>query len=545
MITWIAGIVAAIVAVTLPLGYLSVAYRSLAMELGTEAKFRSEMITQFINDRPLAWKHSEHHLDELLTRNPPLRKQQWNRLVDRENHEVMAAGQRPSPPTLTISTDVYDAGKAAGRLEVHYSIRSLVEITLVVAVFGLMLGGGVFVALRVLPLRALGRATQALQEEVKQHAKARAAAEAANRGKSQFLAAASHDLRQPLHALGLFAASLAEKERDPEVRAVVDNISASVEALEALFTELLDISKLDAGVIQPNLTNFAVKPIFDRLRVDYDPEARQKGVRLSVRPTAARVYSDPTLLERILRNLIANAIRYTDKGSVVVGCRSRGDGYSLEVWDSGVGIPEDKLGKIFDEFYQASNPERDRRKGLGLGLAIVKRIEQLLGYRLEVSSQVGRGSVFRFRVPRGSTERLGPEDAAWRRQSADQLRAKCVLVVDDEFAVREGMKALLSGWGCDVIAAESLSDALVGIAEHARKPEAIIADYRLREGATGVEIIQSLHAEFGSDIPAILVTGDISADSMIDVRESGYAQLHKPVPAATLRAALNAMFEKA
>jgi CheY-like chemotaxis protein/anti-sigma regulatory factor (Ser/Thr protein kinase) len=400
----------------------------------------------------------------------------------------------------------------------------VVEITLVVAIFGLMLGGGVFVALRVLPLRALERATEALQEEVKQHAKARAAAEAANRGKSQFLAAASHDLRQPLHALGLFAASLSEKERDPEKRAVVDNISASVEALEALFTELLDISKLDAGVIQPNLC---------------------KGVRLSVRPTTARVYSDATLLERILRNLIANAIRYTHKGSVVVGCRSRGNGYSLEVWDSGMGIPEDKLGRIFDEFYQASNPERDRRKGLGLGLAIVKRIEQLLGYRLEVSSTVGRGSVFRLTVPRGRTERLGPEDAAWAKQTSGQLRAKCILVVDDEFAIREGMKALLSGWGCDVIAAESLSEALAGIAEHARKPQAIIADYRLREGATGVEVIQSLHDEFGRDIPAILVTGDISADSMIDVRESGYAQLHKPVPAATLRAALNAMFEKA
>jgi signal transduction histidine kinase len=545
MITWIAAVVAVIVAVTLPLGYFSVAYRSLGTELGTEAKFRAEIITQFINDRPRAWQHSEHHLDELLTRNPPLRKEQWNRLIDVDNNEIMTAGQRPHRPAMKISTDVYDAGKVVGRLEVQYSIRTLLEITLGVALFGLMLGGGVFVALRVLPLRALGRATKALQQEVEQHAKARAAAEEANRGKSQFLAAASHDLRQPLHALGLFAASLSDKARDPEVRGIVENISASVEALEALFTELLDISKLDAGVIQPNLAIVSVEPMFDRLRADYEPYAREKGVRLSIMPSTARVYSDPTLLERILRNLIANAIRYTEKGSVVVGCRPRRDGYSIEVWDTGVGIPEEKLGKIFEEFYQAGNSERDRRKGLGLGLAIVKRIEQLLGYTIEVSSRPGRGSVFRFTVPRGRTERLGREDALRPLSAADRLRDKCIVVIDDEFAVREGMKALLSGWGCDVVAAESLADAFRHIGQHAVKPDAIIADYRLREGATGIEAIQSLHNEFGRDIPAVLITGDIAADRMREARESGYAQLHKPVPAATLRAALNGMFEKA
>jgi signal transduction histidine kinase len=545
VISWIAGIVAVIVAVTLPLGYFSVAYRSLATELAIEANFRSGTITKFINDRPLLWKTSEHHLDELLTRNPPLRKQQLNRLFDLENNEIMHAGTEPQWPTTRMTTDVYDAGQVVGHLEVKHSVRELLETTALVGLFGLILGGAVFVALRVLPLRALRHATQALQDEVEQHDRARAAAESANRAKSQFLAAASHDLRQPLHALGLFAASLSDKERDPGVRTIVDSISASVEALEALFTELLDISKLDAGVIQPSLTSFSLKPILDRLRADYEPVAREKGVRLSIRPSRARVYSDATLLERIMRNLIVNAIRYTDKGGVIVGCRPRGDAYALEVRDSGVGIPADKLDRIFEEFYQVGNPERDRRKGLGLGLAIIKRIEQLLGYKVEVSSRVGQGSLFRFTVPRAYTEQLGQPTVKQSTSAADRLQDKCIVVIDDEFAVREGMKALLSGWGCDVIVADSLSEAVERIGEHALKPNAIIADYRLREGATGIEAIQSLHNEFGRDIPAVLITGDISPDRIRESQERGYRQLHKPVPAAILRAALNSIFEKA
>jgi signal transduction histidine kinase len=197
VISWIAGIVAAMVAVTLPVGYFGVAYRSLAAELAIEAKFRSGTITRFINDRPLSWTTSEHHLDELLTRNPPLRKGQWNRLIAADNTEVMHAGSEPQPPVLRMTTDVYDAGNVAGRLEVQHSIRELLQHTALVALFGLMLGAAVFIALRVLPLRALKRATDALQEEVKLHDHARAAAEAANRAKSQFLAAASHDLASP------------------------------------------------------------------------------------------------------------------------------------------------------------------------------------------------------------------------------------------------------------------------------------------------------------------------------------------------------------
>ena len=544
VIRLIAGVIAAIVLLTLPLGYFTVAYRSLESELSIEANFRSGNITHFINERPLQWTISEHHLDELLTRNPPLRENQWNRLFKADGEEIMRKGEPPPWPALKMSTPVYDAGLVVGTLEVQYSIHHILRNTAFAALFGLVLAGGIFFVLRVLPLRALERTTGALKQEIAQHERARATAEAANRSKSQFLAAASHDLRQPMHSLGLFAASLSERVTDPAVRGIADNISASVEALESLFNELLDISRLDAGVIKPNLASFALEPLFERMRIDFAPAAQEKAITLNIRPTRAIAYSDPILVERVLRNLIVNAIRYTAKGGVVVGCRPRGEYWSVEVWDSGVGIAPENLERIFEEFYQVGNVERDRRKGMGLGLAIIKRIEGLIGSRVRVTSRLGRGSAFGFSVPRSApvSDVAGPAQAA---PVGHGLKDKCVLVVDDESSVREGMRTLLGGWGCDVIAADSLSDALERIQARARRPDLIIADYRLRDGATGVEVIEKVQAAFGRDIPALLVTGDTGADRLRAVRESGYQQMHKPVSPAKLREVLHAMLAAA
>ncbi len=544
VVYWIAGTVALVVAITLPLGYWSVAYNALATEAQAEARFRSELISNFINDEPTTWKDREHRLDELLNRNPPRRPQQRNRLFDIRGSEVASAGDEPQWPLLTTRQEIHDIRGPAARLEMSYSLRTLARNTAWAALFGVLLAAAVFIALRVLPLRALARATSLLEAEITQHDEARRVAEAANRAKSQFLAAASHDLRQPLHALGLFAASLSDKVGDGELRGLTENISASVEALETLFNELLDVSKLDAGVIQPNLTAFPLHGVLDRLRVDYEPEARSKGVRLRIVPTSARVYSDPVLLERILRNLIANAIRYTASGAVMVCCRHRRDSYTIEVRDSGIGIPADKLDRVFDEFYQIGNFERDRRKGLGLGLAIVRRIEHLLGYHVQVRSAVGRGTTFSFDVPRAHAETL-ERTAAPRAAPVDTLRDKCVVVVDDEHAVLEGMTSLLTGWGCQVIAADSLREALGRIKRLAAMPHAIIADYRLREGETGIEVIRSLQRTLGTHIPAMLITGDTATERLREVQESGIPQLHKPVAPAALRASLAAMFAKA
>ena len=246
-------------------------------------------------------------------------------------------------------------------------------------------------------------------------------AEIANRSKTQFFAAASHDLRQPLHAMGLFAAALVEKVRDPEALQVVNSINASVEALEGLFNELLDISKIDAGIIKAAPAHFPLAPLFERLRMDFEAEAFERGLYFKVMPTKAFAFSDPVLVERILRNLISNALRYTREGGVLAGARPRGSELSLEVWDSGVGIPESERGRIFEEFYQLGNPERNSKKGLGLGLSIVHRLAKTAASTTD--SALGAGQRIDVRHPhpaRGAARNRGacaPTRARARRRS--------------------------------------------------------------------------------------------------------------------------------
>ncbi len=364
---------------------------------------------------------------------------------------------------------------------------------------------------------------------------ARNQAEIANRSKTQFFAAASHDLRQPLHALGLFAAALSERVHDPEVLRVVNSINASVEALETLFNELLDISKIDAGVIKATPASFTVQSLFDRLRMDLEAEAFEKGLRLRFVPATAYVFTDQVLSERILRNLISNALRYTRAGGVLVGARRRGDSVSLEVWDTGVGIPPDQVERVFEEFYQIGNPERNSKKGLGLGLSIVKRLVNLLGAAVTVQSRPGRGSVFRVRVPAG----VPPAPQATPRRSAAPLATDLtgtrVLVVEDESAVLEGMKVLLEGWGAEVFACGATAEAVDATARLLGGPDLLIVDYRLREGATGTQAIRALRERFGREIPAIIVSGSTTPIHMEEARAMNAHMLLKPVMPAKLR----------
>ncbi|HKC42806.1 MAG TPA: hybrid sensor histidine kinase/response regulator, partial [Burkholderiales bacterium] len=375
-----------------------------------------------------------------------------------------------------------------------------------------------------------------MAEEARRAAEsARTQAEAANRSKTQFFAAASHDLRQPLHAMGLFAAALAEKVRDPEVVDVVNSINASVDALETLFNELLDISKIDAGIVKASPSDFAVQSVFDRLRMDLEPEAFEKELRLRFVPSRAFARSDPILVERILRNLVSNAIRYTRRGGIVVGCRRRRGALSLEVWDTGIGIPPEQQARIFDEFYQVANPERDRKKGLGLGLAIVQRLSGLLGSTVTVASRPGHGSVFRVAVPVGVTPKRADEGAKAVRAAATDLSGSTIVVIEDEGQVLEGMRVLLSGWGAAVIPCATLEEAFDAIAPTDRPPDLIIADYRLREGATGVEAIDALRARFHRDIPAVVITGSTMPVHMDEAKSKGFHLLLKPVMPAKLR----------
>ncbi|MEW5685445.1 MAG: hybrid sensor histidine kinase/response regulator [Pseudomonadota bacterium] len=365
------------------------------------------------------------------------------------------------------------------------------------------------------------------------------AADTANLAKSRFLASASHDLRQPVHALGMFVGALRSHRLPKRSVELVDQLDASIGALDGLFTSLLDISRLDAGVIETRPGPVEVQPLLARICRELEPEAEAKGVDLVLAPTTAWVRSDPVLLERILRNLIGNAVRYTERGWVLIGCRRRGRRFSLEVRDTGPGIAADLREAVFEEFYQVGNPDRDRGKGLGLGLPIVRRLTALLGHELEMDSTPGEGSTFRVMVPRAAAARPA---AVERADRLDALGGH-VLVIDDEQAIRAGMTALLESWGYRVTAVAGGVEAVAALAG-GPAPDVIVCDHRLRAGETGVEAIRRVHAAIGREAPAILVSGDTSPESIRHALASGYPLLHKPLSHGRLRAAVGALIRR-
>jgi signal transduction histidine kinase/CheY-like chemotaxis protein len=359
---------------------------------------------------------------------------------------------------------------------------------------------------------------------------------AANQSKSRFLAAASHDLRQPMHALGLFIAQLRARIHEPETLALVGKVESAVTALQELLDALLDISRLDAGVVSPTPVDFRLQPLFTRLETAFAPQAERKEVRLRAAPTRLAVMSDPVLLERILLNLLANAVRYTGHGAILLGCRRRGDRVRIEVWDTGVGIAPEHRDAIFQEFYQIGNLERDRTKGLGLGLAIAARLARLLGSRIDVRSYPGKGSVFAIELPVGVAR--AEVEAASTLALTEVLSGARVLVVDDDTLVRDAMASVLAQWGCRVAMAANGDEAVALLGGEGGTPDAVLCDYRLPNGETGVDVIARLRAAAGREIPAALITGDTAPERLREARQAGHALLHKPVHPAKMRALL-------
>jgi len=359
------------------------------------------------------------------------------------------------------------------------------------------------------------------------------AADEANIAKSKFIATASHDLRQPVHALGLLAGALQGYPMSDEMRRLVRQIGGSVTAMDGLFDSLLDISRLDAGVVEAHVENFPIGPLVERVCRDYLADADAKGLRLIAAPCSAIVRTDPFLLERILRNLVSNAIRYTERGRVLVGCR-RGKNLRIEVWDTGRGIPPERQQEVFHEFVQLANVERDRAKGLGLGLAIVDRLAKLLDCPLNLRSEPDKGSVFQVNVPLAQ----GPVRAVPSAPDAPIFAAPrgTILVIDDDAIIQGAMRGLLSGWGHDVIVAGSGAEMLGRVANLPRRPDLIICDYRLRDGENGIGVIQRLQSRYSEPVPAVLITGDTAPDRLKEARESGLILLHKPVAEIKLRA---------
>ena len=370
---------------------------------------------------------------------------------------------------------------------------------------------------------------------------ARQDAEVANRAKTQFFAAASHDLRQPLHAMGLFAEALRNKSRDEEVIKLVNSINSSVDALEGLFSELLDITKIDTGAVDVVPQNFGMREMFARLRLHYEPTAFEKGLQLKLHGEQWFAYADPVLVERILRNLISNAIRYTEDGGVLVSCRQRGDKLMLQVWDSGAGIAESEQARIFEEFYQVQPDQplpAHHRKGLGLGLAIVRRLADLMGTPLSLRSRLGHGTVFTLMVPMGRAVR--PSEASVSKAPLGiTLDRKLIVVVEDEPAVRDGLEVMLKGWGATVAAFDSVA-ASQGWAEQASQqgllPDLLIVDYRIDHRTTGIDAIRALRERFGKALPAIVVTGSTTVSLEEEAHEHDFHLLIKPVVPNKLRA---------
>jgi signal transduction histidine kinase/CheY-like chemotaxis protein len=359
----------------------------------------------------------------------------------------------------------------------------------------------------------------------------------ASTAKSRFLAAASHDLRQPVHALTLFVAALRPRVNDPEARRLLDHIDSSVQAMGGLFNGLLDISRLDAGVVEVHPQTFAMQPLLERICRDFAGDVQAKRIELTLRPTPAAVYSDPLLVERIVRNIVANAIAYTDKGRVLVGCRRRGRTLCLQVWDTGRGIPESEQSRIFTEFYQVANPERDRSKGVGLGLAIVKRLTALLGHPLALKSRPDHGSVFTLDLP--FSDATVSVSSVGHDEVSETAASGLILVVDDEATIQMAMRSLLEGWGFSAIVAGSCDEMLPLLANCPDRPGLIICDYRLRAHEDGIRVIERLRSEYNDDeIPGMLITGDTAPDRLREAQESGLLLLHKPVSNSRLRAAI-------
>jgi signal transduction histidine kinase/CheY-like chemotaxis protein len=393
----------------------------------------------------------------------------------------------------------------------------------------------------------LERANESLERRVQERteeltrlntelARAKAEAEQANISKTRFLAAASHDILQPLNAARLYVTSLVERQGCGEDAQLVGNIDASLDAVEEILSALLDISRLDAGALKPEIVGFRIDELMRQLEVEFAPMAQEKGLQLDFAPCSLAVKSDRRLLRRLLQNLVSNAIKYTPKGRVLVGCRHRRGRLRIEVHDTGLGIPRSKRQVIFKEFHRLDQGAKVAR-GLGLGLSIVERIGRVLDHKIEVVSIIDRGSRFSVDVPLTTSI---PAKTLQREQSdvdRGQLAGIAVLCIDNELAILDGMETLLGGWGCHVLKASDLKSAIAALAAGNITPDALLVDYHLGAG-NGIDAIAALRPRFGTEPAAILITADRSPDVREAARAHGIQVLNKPIRPAALRALL-------
>ncbi|WP_028300955.1 ATP-binding response regulator [Oceanospirillum beijerinckii] len=382
------------------------------------------------------------------------------------------------------------------------------------------------------------------REQIEQQLKlAKEAAEEANRNKDKYFAAASHDLLQPMNAARLLVSALRERALDRDDAHLVERVHLALENAEDLITDLLDISKLDQKAVKPDISEFNLQQLLNSMVGEFQPVAHSKGLQLKAVPSSLSVRSDSRLLMRIIRNLISNAIRYTQDGRVLIGCRRRGDVVSIQIWDTGDGIPVDQQEYIFKEFRQMARHKGKNRQGLGLGLAIVERISRMLEHPVLLRSVEGQGSVFSVQVP--LAEQVAPlrPSVTYFVPTPDRLQGLTILVIDNEESILVSMDALLSQWGCQVITAASEEEARELCLDEEWVPDAILADFHLHDDQLGTDAVQSLRKTFGSDIPAVILTADRSSECRHLFSQLSLPVLNKPVKPGKLRALLTHLLE--
>ncbi len=392
---------------------------------------------------------------------------------------------------------------------------------------------------------ALLRANELLEQRVMERTQeleaAKAEAEKANISKTRFLAAASHDLLQPLNAARLFTSALSEKNTDDNISPLIDHLDSSLNAVEGLLDGLLEISRLDAGVLHPQLSDFSIDALLRKLGLEFNAIAHDKSIDFKMIPSSAIVHSDPKLLRRVLQNFISNAIRYTDEGRVLLGCRRCPDNkLEIQVWDTGCGISENKIEEIFIEFKQLNNGSNNKEQGLGLGLAIVERICRLLDHDLKVNSTQGKGSVFSVTLPLGNQTCKAVQPIDSQKSPVKNIfnfSNLKILCIDNDSDVLTGMEILLSGWGCSVICCRSITD--IDLKSNGFIPDIILADYHLDNTETGVNTLNILRSRFKPAPPGIIISADHTEKVRNEAKTSGYKFLRKPVKSAALRAVIN------
>ncbi len=374
--------------------------------------------------------------------------------------------------------------------------------------------------------------------------KARDAAAASDQTKSRFLRAANHDLRQPLAALKILIYNCMTAQDDEEREHLLHAMDVSVSIMEDLLGALLNIGQLDAGKIEPKISTFQVSTIFDRIKVQFDHQAQEKGLELRIIPSACALKSDRSLLERIVSNFVSNALRYTETGRVIVGCRRRDKHVRIEVWDSGCGIPEELQESVFEEFFRISESQAHRKHSLGLGLNICKRLAEMLGHDIAVRSQPGRGSVFSIEVPLGNIWHSDIGEPEISERIGGEFTGLLVVVLEDDVILRDALIALLERWGMQILSIETLESVPEVLRGLEREPDLIITDYRLRGGIQGTDIVGDINDCLEKPCPAIVVTADTNPDLIERIRRQGFPVLIKPVSPPSLRVMMhNILYE--